>query len=141
MTPKDVSKEVRDTMECLKKRGIKLALGSSSKNAKFILKKFVKPKVVGEKSYSQNSPTAPQFLIKERQDFDLEKWHLKDEDLTALNDPENENYWEIWEHVLNTAYFEIDGKKYSLYQEGDLLAIAYDHLTDEEKDNLGFDNF
>ena len=44
--------------------------------AKFILKKFVKPKVVGEKSYSQNSPTAPQFLIKERQDFDLEKKRL-----------------------------------------------------------------
>ena len=44
--------------------------------AKFILKKFVKPKVVGEKFYSQNSPTAPQFLIKERQNFDLEKKRL-----------------------------------------------------------------
>ena len=73
--------------------------------------------------------------------FDLEKWHLKGEDLTALNDPENENYWDVWQHVLNTAHFEIDGKKYSLYQEGDLLAIAYDHLSDEEKYNLGFDNF
>ena len=75
------------------------------------------------------------------QGFDLEKWNLKAEDLTALDDPENENYWNVWEHVLNTAYFETDGKKYSLYQEGDLLAIAYDHLTDEEKENLGFDNF
>ena len=44
--------------------------------AKFILKSFVKPKVVGEKAYSQNSPTAPQFLIKERQDFILEKKRL-----------------------------------------------------------------
>jgi len=75
------------------------------------------------------------------QDFDLEKWHLKDEDLTALNDPENENYWDVWDHVLNKAYFEIDGKKYHLYHDGDLLAVAYDHLTDEEKENLGFDNF
>jgi len=75
------------------------------------------------------------------QGFDLEKWHLKDEDLTALNDPENENYWDVWENVLNTAYFEIGGKKYSLYQDGDLMAICYDSLTDEEKDNLGFDNF
>ena len=75
------------------------------------------------------------------QGFDLEKWNLKAEDLTALNDPEDENYWDTWDHVLNTAYFEIDGKKYSLCQVGDLLAIAYDHLTDEEKDNLGFDDF
>lgn len=44
--------------------------------AKFILKKFVKPKVVGEKSYSQNSPTAPQFKIQGDQDFDLEKKRL-----------------------------------------------------------------
>ena len=44
--------------------------------AKFILKKFVKPKVVGEKTAPHKSPTAPQFLIKERQDFDLEKKRL-----------------------------------------------------------------
>ena len=75
------------------------------------------------------------------QGFDLEKWNLKNEDLTALNDPENENYWDVWEHVLNTAHSEKDGKKYSLYHDGDLIAIAYNHLTDEEKDNLGFDNF
>ena len=44
--------------------------------AKFILKNFVKSKVVGEKSYSQNSPTAPQFKINGDQDFELEKKRL-----------------------------------------------------------------
>lgn len=44
--------------------------------AKFILKTFVKSKVVGEKSYPRDSPTAPQFLIKERRDFDEEKKRL-----------------------------------------------------------------
>jgi hypothetical protein len=44
--------------------------------AKFILKNFVKSKVVGEKSYPRDSPTAPQFLIKERRDFDEEKKRL-----------------------------------------------------------------
>lgn len=73
--------------------------------------------------------------------FDLDKWNLKAEDLTELSDPENDNYWDTWELVLNNAYFVIDGKKYTLYQDGDLLAIAYDHLTDEDKENLGFDNF
>jgi hypothetical protein len=44
--------------------------------AKFILKSFVKPKVVGEKSYPRDSPTAPQFLIKGRKNFEDEKKKL-----------------------------------------------------------------
>lgn len=44
--------------------------------AKFILKRFVKPKVVGEKSYPRDSPTAPQFLIKGRKNFEDEKKRL-----------------------------------------------------------------
>ena len=44
--------------------------------AKFILKTFVKKKVTGEGSYSQNSPTAPQFLIKNERDFEVEKKRL-----------------------------------------------------------------
>lgn len=44
--------------------------------AKFILKSFVKPKVVGEKAYTQNGPTAPQFIISERKNFEEEKKRL-----------------------------------------------------------------
>lgn len=39
MTRKDVSQEVRETLKELKTRGYKLSLGSSSKNAKFILER------------------------------------------------------------------------------------------------------
>lgn len=39
MTPEDVSDEVRGTLKELKARGHKLAIGSSSKNAKYILEK------------------------------------------------------------------------------------------------------
>ena len=39
MTPADVSDEVRNTLENLRSRGFKLAIGSSSKNAKFILER------------------------------------------------------------------------------------------------------
>ena len=39
MTPVDVSEEVRDTLAELRKRGYGIALGSSSKNAKFILER------------------------------------------------------------------------------------------------------
>jgi beta-phosphoglucomutase len=39
MTPADVAQEVRDTLKELHNKGYKLAIGSSSKNAKFILEK------------------------------------------------------------------------------------------------------
>ena len=39
MTPQDVSNEVRETLNELKQRGYKLAIGSSSKNARFILQR------------------------------------------------------------------------------------------------------
>ncbi|UOU97095.1 DinB family protein [Chryseobacterium daecheongense] len=44
--------------------------------AKFILKTFVKSKVVGDKAYSKDNPTAPQFIIVGRKDFDEEKKRL-----------------------------------------------------------------
>ncbi len=44
--------------------------------AKFILKNFVKPKVVGEKAYAKNGPTSPQFLITEPKNFEAEKKRL-----------------------------------------------------------------
>lgn len=44
--------------------------------AKFILKTFVKSKVVGEKGYPKNSPTAPQFIIADRKNFEEEKKRL-----------------------------------------------------------------
>ncbi|BBF42777.1 beta-phosphoglucomutase [Lachnospiraceae bacterium KM106-2] len=39
MTPKDVAQETKNTLEMLRKRGHKLAIGSSSKNTKYILEK------------------------------------------------------------------------------------------------------
>lgn len=39
MTPNDVTKSVRDTLSKLKRRGYSIALGSSSKNARFILER------------------------------------------------------------------------------------------------------
>ena len=37
MSPKDLSREVKDTLDRLRAAGLKLAIGSSSKNTKFIL--------------------------------------------------------------------------------------------------------
>ncbi|MBB4804090.1 hypothetical protein HNP37_004170 [Flavobacterium nitrogenifigens] len=43
---------------------------------RFILKSFIKAKVVNETPYSRNIRTAPQFIISNNRDFDLEKTKL-----------------------------------------------------------------
>lgn len=40
MSEKDLSKEVKDTLDILRDKGLKLGIGSSSKNAKFILERI-----------------------------------------------------------------------------------------------------
>ena len=45
---------------------------------KFMLKTFIKSKVVGESAYTKNGRTAPQFLITEAKDFEVEKTRLID---------------------------------------------------------------
>ncbi|MEM8523410.1 MAG: DUF1569 domain-containing protein [Bacteroidota bacterium] len=44
--------------------------------AKFFLKSFVKPMVVGPKPYKKNQQTAPVFLIKDERNFDAEQAKL-----------------------------------------------------------------
>ena len=43
---------------------------------KFLLKMFAKPMVVGSKPYKKNSRTAPQFVVKESKNFEVEKERL-----------------------------------------------------------------
>ena len=45
---------------------------------KFILKKLVKPIVVGDKGYKENSRTAPDFVITDEREFEAEKKKLID---------------------------------------------------------------
>ncbi len=40
MSPADLTDEVKDTLDALRAKGLKLAIGSSSKNAKFILERI-----------------------------------------------------------------------------------------------------
>lgn len=43
---------------------------------RFVLKTFLKKSVVGPKPYPKNSPTAPQFIIKDEKNFEVEKKRL-----------------------------------------------------------------
>ena len=69
-------------------------------------------------------------------------WGIADADAEILRaGPDHELYWETWDSVLQSArYTSDDGRIYSLYQDGDLFAIAYDALTDDEyRDFFGED--
>ena len=57
-------------------------------------------------------------------------WNLENVDIETLQNPDNDGYWDEWEIVLNNAYYvDKNGVKWSLYQDGDLWAIAYDLMT------------
>jgi len=58
-------------------------------------------------------------------DFDMNEWNINQDDYKDLDDPDNETYWESWEIILNNAYCTLNGKKWVLYQDGDLFAIHY----------------
>ena len=75
-------------------------------------------------------------------DFDLEAWGL-DPDGWAVEickDPEHEDYWEAWEQILWHATYTKDGYVWKLCQDGDLWALCDQLMTDEEKQNFGFED-
>lgn len=64
------------------------------------------------------------------------------EDREILLNPDHEWYWETWDSVLSNAHFvhKDSGKVYHLHQDGDLWAVCYDSMTDEEKLNFGWED-
>lgn len=67
MTPADVTDSVRDTLASLKKRGYFIALGSSSKNARFILEKvnlLDAFDVISDGTNIANSKPNPEVFVK-----------------------------------------------------------------------------
>lgn len=73
--------------------------------------------------------------------FDLDKWHVKEDYQDVLSSLDNEWYWDVWDEVLNNAYFVDDsGNKWVLHQDGDLWAICYELMTDKEKLNFCFED-
>ena len=64
MTPDDVTKEVRDTLTKLREKGYKLAIGSSSKNAKFILEKVELKDAISDGNNITKSKPDPEVFLK-----------------------------------------------------------------------------
>ena len=74
----------------------------------------------------------PQVFIN---NFDLSLWDNIDEDdiETIKSGPETEYYWDAWNNILESAEYKAHGKTFKLHQDGDLFAIAYDELSEEER--------
>ena len=66
---------------------------------------------------------------------------VTEEDREILLDPDHEWYWEAWHTVLSNAHYvhKESGKVFHLHQDGDLWAVCYDSMTDEEKLNFGWE--
>ena len=77
--------------------------------------------------------------------FDVTRWGLDPDswEVQTCADPDSEGYWDAWIQILDRAQWEKhekDGNVWRLHQDGDLWAICYELMTDEEKSNFGFED-
>jgi len=86
------------------------------------------------------------FLTDEYNDVEekyCDVWGLTEENKAHWKgaiDPNNDDYWECWDWVLDNAKYPAEGGDvYRLHQDGDLWAVCYEKMTMEEKKNFGFD--
>jgi len=82
-----------------------------------------------------NGIYVPQVFAK---NFDLSLWNNIDEDdlATIESGPETEHYWDAWQNILESAEYINQGRVFKLHQDGDLWAIAYDELSEEERSSF-----
>ena len=73
--------------------------------------------------------------------FDVTKWGLDPDswEVQTCADPDNLLYWDAWNEILCKADYVEDDNHWELYQDGDLFAICTANMTDEEKQNFGFE--
>ncbi len=118
MTRADVSDEVRETLDSLHQRGIKVALGSSSKNAKFILEKVELLDAfdaISDGTNITNSKPDPEVFVKAA-DF----IHLKPSECAVVED----------------AFSGIDAAK-----SGNMYAVAIGDATNYDKADYKINSF
>src|ERR1700681_2565627 len=71
--------------------------------------------------------------------FDLSRWEgITPANIEACSDPENEWYWDNWTSICDNATFTENGHVWRLSQDGDLWAMCFELMSNEEKKNFGF---
>jgi hypothetical protein len=57
--------------------------------------------------------------------FDFAAWGLKLEDFPELSHPDNQDYWDAWDRLLDSAqHIDKAGEVWSLDQDGDLFTVT-----------------
>lgn len=74
--------------------------------------------------------------------FDMAEWQgISENDVKDCENPENEYYWNSWEMILNNAkHTDKNGNVWRLMQDGSLCAYCFELMTNEEKENFGFND-
>ena len=69
--------------------------------------------------------------------FDHKLWGITDEEAERCKDPDSEGYWDAWTAITDKAkHIDKNGIEWSLYQDGDLFAVSWDNMTEEEKEEF-----
>jgi hypothetical protein len=64
--------------------------------------------------------------------YGVPEWQgITEEQRQILSNTEHEDYWEVWEKILQDASIVQDGVKYTLYQDGDLWLVAENETIPE----------
>ena len=74
--------------------------------------------------------------------FDITQWGIDPnswEANTCAAGPDAPDYWDAWRCILDKAEFKEGPHTWTLHQDGDLWAMCYELMTDEEKRNFDFD--
>lgn len=72
--------------------------------------------------------------------FDLSLWSgISEEKKEECMNPNSEYYWWAWDSILDNATFTENGNTWRLMQDGDLWAYCYELMSNEERENFGFD--
>ena len=74
----------------------------------------------------------PQVFAQRYRDvtYPAASYELTDEDWDILlyGGPEHENYWDVWDDIVQYCVLNIEGREYSIYQDQDVWAIPVSSL-------------
>ena len=79
---------------------------------------------------SESGIYIPQRFVSE---MNLEAFSGLPEDISDLDDPDSDTYWDTWISVLdNATHTSKEGHEYRLWQDGDLFLVCDKLMSDEE---------
>ena len=62
------------------------------------------------------------------------------ESLAKNDSAEYDDYWDDWHFVLDNAKILFNGAEYTLHHDGDLWLVNFDAMTEQEREDFGFND-